>query len=315
MLPSDLRITIFGGNRMVPFTQPIDVYADALDPGVLGDVAAHQGISCFWGCKNLNNGLQCFQTDGDLLNLTKFNGMKEIHILPKRLEPYISFVFTFTCTKFAKTNEASISVIITEIDLPALAVDIPPSLSQARVNLNQEIIFRLNYSGTSPDNLFYSGALVYDYDVVSTMVFQYLDFKFKIWDYFTSFTNVSDKLTIRCSVYDPRFYMPSYTSLEVAVNIPPQNCRFTVTPSSGIEYFTAFSLAVSDCVDENFPLQYKFSFYLSDQLYYEDIVNGTTTSQNLLLDYRSLSTLDNTQLPFATQRFKYSDTRHPTTLQ
>lgn len=63
------------------------------------------------------------------------------------------------------------SVIITEIDLPALAVDIPISMKQRRVNLNEEIQLKLNYTGVSPDSLFYAGALVYDYDVVATMVF------------------------------------------------------------------------------------------------------------------------------------------------
>jgi hypothetical protein len=87
----------------------------------------------------------------------------------------------------------------------------------------------------------------------------------------------------------------------------------SITPTSGIEYFTSFALLVTGCVDSNSPLSYKYSYYLSDQLYYEDIVNGTTASQNILLDYRQLASLD-TQLPTAVHPFKYSASRHPDTL-
>lgn len=76
-----------------------------------------------------------------------------------------------TCIKDDIINSDKVSIIITEVDIPALAVDIPTSFLSRRINLNEVIIFRLNYSGTSPDNLFYAGSLVYDYDVVATMVF------------------------------------------------------------------------------------------------------------------------------------------------
>lgn len=94
---------------------------------------------------------------------------------------------------------------------------------------------------------------MYDYDVVATMVFQYLEFKFKIWDYFTNFTTL-DKLSVRCSVYDPRFYMPSVTSMDLIFNWPPASCVFTVTPNNNNlnqEFNTLFTLSVSGCTDDN----------------------------------------------------------------
>jgi len=108
--------------------------------------------------------------------------------------------------------------------------------------LNEEIVVKLTYSGTSPDNLFYAGAIVYDYDVVATMVFPFLEFKFKIWDNFMNFTPGIDKISVRCSVYDPRFYMPSITTLDLLVNLSPDTCTLTVfsdngqIPAAGVEY-------------------------------------------------------------------------------
>jgi len=48
----------------------------------------------------------------------------------------------------------------------------------------------------------------YKSDVVATMAFEYLIFKFKIWDHFSDFTD-SIELAFRASVYDPAYYMPS----------------------------------------------------------------------------------------------------------
>ncbi len=252
---------------MNPFSKPLDIYGDAYDPGVNGHDLSRKDIQCIWICKNLNSGGSCFMANGDLLNLTVFTN-KEVHVLERRLEPYISYVFQLICTKLDVTNYDEASVIITEIDLPALAVDVPLAISQRRINLNEEIIFRLNYTGNSPDNIFYAGALVYDYDVVATMIFQYLDFKFKIWDYFNNFTTI-DKLSIRCSVYDPRFYMPSVTSMDLLFNWPPAACKFSVSANNNLyqEYSTLFSLSVNECTDSDQPLSYKFSYYLSEQLF------------------------------------------------
>jgi len=169
-------------------------------------------------------------SNGDLLDLSNFTN-KELYVKEKRLDPYVSYVFNLICTKLDVTNYDEVSVIITEIDIPALAVNIPADMHNRRINLNEEIIFHLNYTGISPDNLFYAGALVYDYDVVATMVFPFLDFKFKVWDYYLNFSEIlSDKLTIRCSVYDPRFYMPSITSMDFVINFSPASCQLTITP-------------------------------------------------------------------------------------
>jgi len=54
-----------------------------------------------------------------------------------------------------------------------------------KINMNEEISINLNYTGTSPDTLFYAGVFIYDYDVVAAMSFEFLQFKFKIWNHFS----------------------------------------------------------------------------------------------------------------------------------
>jgi hypothetical protein len=65
----------------------------------------------------------------------------------------------------------------------------PSNLLQRTVNVNEDINVQLLYpSAPSPDSVFYAGALIYDYDTVATMVFSFMQFKFRIWEYFLNFT-------------------------------------------------------------------------------------------------------------------------------
>lgn len=64
------------------------------------------------------------------------------------------------------------------------------------------------YPTKNPDNLYYSGALIYDFDVVSTIGLEFTNFTLKFWDYFYELSDI-DQLGFRASVYDPRYFMPS----------------------------------------------------------------------------------------------------------
>lgn len=41
----------------------------------------------------------------------------------------------------------------------------------------------------NPDLLFYSANLIYDFDIVSVIVYKYTSFKFTLWDYFEEFND------------------------------------------------------------------------------------------------------------------------------
>lgn len=57
--PSPLIVKLKGGNQMNPFSMPFDLYGDAHDPGVNGEVASREGIDCIFKCFNLNTGAAC----------------------------------------------------------------------------------------------------------------------------------------------------------------------------------------------------------------------------------------------------------------
>ncbi len=114
------------------------------------------------------------------------------------------------------------SYLVTELDLPQLAVDIPPPIITDMVNLNQELLFNLKYPNANPDKLFYSCTLIYDFNAVGVIKFKFLTFRIKLWNHFhEKFINNDDSIVLRASIYDPKFFMPSLTTIKVKVNIPP----------------------------------------------------------------------------------------------
>lgn len=44
-------------------------------------------------------------------------------------------------------------------------------------------------------------------------------------------------------------YMPSTSSVNLLLNIPPNKCKFSVTPSTGTSITDLFVLSVTSCVD------------------------------------------------------------------
>lgn len=147
-------------------------------------------------------------------------------------------------------------------------------------------MINLTYPNAVPDKLFYSAALVYDYNVVATVVFGFLQFRLKFWDHFNDFASgTNDALVLRCTVFNPQFYMPSSTTVKFKLNLPPKNCIFQVDKTMGQELTTPFNFIVRSCVDEHQPLTYQFSYYVSFDSYMYDILNATTLNINYLSDF------------------------------
>jgi len=49
----------------------------------------------------------------------------------------------------------------------------------------------MDYLTKNPDNLYFSGAVVYDFDVVATIRFGFTDFTIKFWDHFYDLTDLA----------------------------------------------------------------------------------------------------------------------------
>ncbi len=77
-------------------------------------------------------------------------------------------------------------IIVTETDLPQLTVTIPENLQIQKVNLNDDIQIDINYE-ENPDDAFINLILFYKLEIIKTKSYNYISFKFKIWDLFNDF--------------------------------------------------------------------------------------------------------------------------------
>lgn len=82
---------------------------------------------------------------------------------------------------------------------------------------------------------------MYNFDVVSTIVYHYTTINFRIWDFFENFTaSGGKKLFFTGSVFNPKYTMPSIFKITMNVNIPPSACEIQVFPTQGIELVDEF---------------------------------------------------------------------------
>ena len=98
--------------------------------------------------------------------------------------------------------------MVVEIDIPLLTVTVPEKFFFERINLNDDIKIDIDYY-KPPDLAFYSLIFIYQYEVVATRKFDYITFRFKIWDIYSDFTREKNNLIVRISLYDPDYFMPS----------------------------------------------------------------------------------------------------------
>lgn len=61
------------------------------------------------------------------------------------------------------------------------------------------------------DILSYSGTIVYELDSVGVIEIDYITFRFKLWNIFSKFKRLSPFFSLRFSVYNPNYFMPSST--------------------------------------------------------------------------------------------------------
>lgn len=140
--------------------------------------------------------------------------------------------------------------MIVEIDIPLLTVSVPEKVYTRSINLNDDLQIDIDYY-KPPDLAFYSLIYIYNFEIVATRQFDYTSFKFKIWDLYSNFDRSRNNLVLRVSLYDPEFFMPSMSSFNVLLNLPPHSGSLTISPSTGVSLDTEFLIRASDFLDED----------------------------------------------------------------
>ncbi|KAL4479115.1 hypothetical protein ABPG72_008945, partial [Tetrahymena utriculariae] len=280
--PADLIVKINGGNQKIDYKSLLKLSGTIRDLDV-SDPNADQGIAQVWSCSDPSNINQpCVDQNNKPFVLDSNNPQ----IPSDTFSPYTVIKVYLSGKKSGRSSSDSIVVLFIEFDLPALNISLqfldPFGKS---VNLNEEIFdilnyiyiyilkvfFILNYDTTvNPDILSFSSTIVYGDGVVGAIKFDYTQLRYRLWDYYSGFSNSNPTVTIRFSVFNPYFFMPSISIVNLKINFPPTQCIFSVSPlpslsNPAISLQTLFTLSVSGCVDINLPLSYQFFMYKSKQ--------------------------------------------------
>lgn len=77
-----------------------------------------------------------------------------------------------------------------DLNIPTMKMVHDPNVLGIPVNINLDQSFEYNYQikGLDTDKMFYSANLLYNFDIVNTVVYHYPSVNFKIWDHFQNFT-------------------------------------------------------------------------------------------------------------------------------
>ncbi|EAR83364.2 REJ domain protein (macronuclear) [Tetrahymena thermophila SB210] len=276
-----LFIQISGGSddRLVDYKSNITLIGQARDYEIQ-DPNSPQGIQLSWTCQNQasNNGdNKCydylkkpFTPQLDTLNLI---------IKERTFNPYQLLKFSFMGQKDQRQANQSIMLMIAELDIPPLITVFDDPLQLQQVNINDNISVQLIYNTNISTNLLtYAGTVLYNNVVVGLIKFDYLKVKLRLWDYFSDYQIDNPIIQVRFSVYSPQNIMPSLAIINFNINIPPQNCIFSVTPQTGLALQTLFTIQFTGCTTQNNPLLYQFFYY--NQL--SDYQNEIEVPQNIL---------------------------------
>ncbi|KAL4504651.1 hypothetical protein ABPG73_021498 [Tetrahymena malaccensis] len=265
-VPPKLIVKINGGNQRIDYKSNLILNANTRDLDVQ-DPNADQGINIAWSCTDPSDPTkQCYDQTAKPFNINQISPS----IPPSTFSPYTVIRIQAQANKDTRSSLDFIIVLFTEFDLPLLNVSINLLDPQGvTVNLNEEIYATLNYNTTvNTDILSFSSTLVYQNEPVGAIKFDYTKLKFQLWDHYSAFNRQNPSVSIRFSVFNPYFYMPSVSIMSFQINFPPDQCNFTINPlpsSSNVVYSlkTMFNLQMSNCVDDNLPIMYQFFMYKS----------------------------------------------------
>ncbi|EGR34389.1 hypothetical protein IMG5_013570 [Ichthyophthirius multifiliis] len=170
------------------------------------------GIKTKWKCITAKSQSDCRDYKNDLIvDPNMEQNILQIKVQEKSLEAYNLYYFILEGEKDGIVVQDISSFIILEQNIPPLNSITSINDFSQRINLNQQIFVQLNYEGKNNlDNLFFSGAVLYQNDVKNTIKFFHNQVRFQTWNYFNDFLNEEENsYQIRFAVFDPQYIMPS----------------------------------------------------------------------------------------------------------
>ncbi|CAD8081203.1 unnamed protein product [Paramecium sonneborni] len=284
IISSPMQAYIQGGTRTQSFNDFAFLNGFCRDPDLDYPWNKDPEITFEWKCINLATSESCTDSNKEPLELNKTDYSQTYK--PRVLDPYQPLQFIMRNTKNTVVLITQIILLVIENDLPNIQVSYPSGYDSREILLHEELNFTLATS-VDPDSLKYFCQIVYNYNIVASFTFKFLQVKFRIWDYWENTEQSVTEIQIKMAAKDVYHFMPSSASVNLQLNIPPNDCKFSITPSSGISIADLFVLSVSNCFDSQLPLQYQFHIYSSQKTLDNDNLIGETINKKSITDKQS----------------------------
>ncbi|EWS73492.1 REJ domain protein (macronuclear) [Tetrahymena thermophila SB210] len=284
VLITQLFVMLQGGRNQIISYQKLYSLNSIYRDYEIQDSNADQKINFNWICENLlTPDKKCYDYNNKLITFEQ--GKSSISIPKKTFKPYTIIQFTLQISKDLRNSTEYAICYFSEFDIPPLLVKTPIYQMNQQFNLNEDLFFTLVYdSSVSTNILSYAGAILYNNTVVAAIKFDYYQVKFRIWNYFQDIDPTLNSIQIRFSVYNPSYVMPSISTIDLLINIPPKNCVLTIDPQYGIALQTKFLIQFTNCQDTDLPLTYQYFYYNSVDDYNQEIVSPWNIVRRQLSD-------------------------------
>ncbi|CAD8081223.1 unnamed protein product [Paramecium sonneborni] len=284
IVSSPMQAYIQGGTRTQSFNDYAFLNGFCRDPDLDYPWNKDPEITFDWKCINLATSESCTDSNKEPLELNKTDSSQTFK--PRVLDPYQPLQFIMRNTKNTVVLITQMILLVIENDLPNIQVSYPSGYDSRQILLHEELNFTLATS-VDPDSLKYFCQIVYNYNIVASFTFKFLQVKFRIWDYWEDTEGQITAIQIKMAAKDIYHYMPSSASVNLQLNIPPNGCKFSVTPPSGISIADLFVLSVTNCFDSQLPLTYQFHIYSSQKTLDNDNLIGETINKKSITDKQS----------------------------
>ncbi|CAD8076322.1 unnamed protein product [Paramecium sonneborni] len=232
-----------------------------------------------WDCFDITQNSEC-----KTLNQTKleFPNSQNLTIQPYTLTPFSVYMFSAIYQDLYQFA----TITIVETDVPKIEFEAYPDVSNGYINFYDQLLFKFKYLEIiqNPDLLMYTGILSNSNLLIKHFRFNYLELQISLWHYFTV-EQLTKHMTLKINIYNPDYFSPSQLTIPLKINIPPLQCQinlFRVNEST----ITNFSIKITNCQDENLPLQYRLVLYLNSSDLKFDYSINTIQKGIILIDYQ-----------------------------
>ncbi|KAM3138958.1 hypothetical protein pb186bvf_008971 [Paramecium bursaria] len=246
---------IDGGNQVVGYQQPVNLNIKIINPNIKDQT--QYDFEATWYCLDSITGQQCLNQQGNIL---VFNKTLTQNFEINTFAPYQTVIIQAQSMIEDQLYQSSVTLTFIYSNLPQVAALINNQSIFQMMNYYDEIYVQFFYPlKTNPDNLYFSAQIINN--EVETVEFRFFNFglKFRVKDKIKQ--QDMENVIVKFLIYNPDYFSPSVSQIQIKLNTPPQNCLINTNFSSNGTLIDLYQIDVLECYDEQLPLQFMFVIY------------------------------------------------------